>query len=86
MAERMAKDTGGNRTPPAWLLYERMDRVRTRQGEWLDALGWGPHETPFRVVLRRPGLTLKAYAGAAGDGPVLLIVPAGVDPRLGGCR
>jgi polyhydroxyalkanoate synthase len=76
MAERMAKDPGGERIPQAWFLYERMDRVRTRQGDWLDALGWGPSETPFRVVLRRPGLTLKAYAGPIGDGPVILIVPA----------
>jgi len=62
--------------PPAWLMYERMDRVRSRQGQWLDALGWGPRETPSRIVLRRPGLTLKGYASPAGKGPVLLVVPA----------
>lgn len=74
MSERAAK--GGVSVPLSWLLYERMDRVRLGQGRWLDALGWGPLETPSRVVLRRPGLTLKGYNQDAGEGPVFLIVPA----------
>lgn len=54
----------------------------------MDLLGWGPQSTPSRVVLTRPGVTLKAYsppveqeAGEITDSqqgrrPVLLIVPA----------
>ena len=51
--------------PPAlvatWRCYELLDAARRRQGRWLDALGFGPRERPSRVVLRRPGLTLKGY-------------------------
>lgn len=71
-----AKDGGAKPAPPAWFMYERMDQVRLRQGHWLDIFGWGPRETPSRVVLRRPGLTLRSYAEAAGEGPILLMVPA----------
>ncbi|MBS1191993.1 MAG: poly(3-hydroxybutyrate) synthase subunit [Rhodocyclaceae bacterium] len=76
MAEWMAKERGEQGMPAPWRFYERMDRLRLRQGEWLDALGWGPRETPSRVLLRGPCLTLKGYPAAAADGPVVLLVPA----------
>jgi poly[(R)-3-hydroxyalkanoate] polymerase subunit PhaC len=59
-----------------WRFYERTDRVRVGQGKWLESLGWGPEETPSRIVLQLPDLTLKGYAGAAGHGPLILLVPA----------
>lgn len=59
-----------------WRYYERLDQLRTEQGAWLERLGWGPEETPARLVLRRPGLTLKGYAGACVEGPPVLLVPA----------
>lgn len=71
-----AKTAGSSPPPPAWLLYERMDRVRLGQGRWLDSLGWGPQETPSRTVLERPGFNLKGYAEVGGDTPVILLVPA----------
>lgn len=63
-------------TAAGWQLYERLDEARRIQGRWLDALGFGPAETPSRVVLRAAGLTLKAYGEASHPGPVLLLVPA----------
>ena len=66
--------------PPAlaatWRCYERLDELRRRQGRWLDALGFGPQPSPSRVVLRQPGLTLKAYGAPDRTGPVILLVPA----------
>lgn len=59
-----------------WRFYERMDRLRKGQGKWLESLGWGAQETPSRIVLQRPELVLKGYAGAAADGPPILLVPA----------
>lgn len=76
MSEITTKGHGEKSVFPAWRIYEGMDTVRSRQGRWLDTFGWGPRETPSRVVLSRPGLTLKGYADPAGDGPIFLIVPA----------
>jgi polyhydroxyalkanoate synthase len=59
-----------------WRLYEQLDEARRIQGRILDALGFGPAQTPSRVVLRVPGLTLKAYGEPSRPGPVLLLVPA----------
>src|SRR5574340_586756 len=60
----------------AWNLYEQMDQARRWQGDLLDALGWGPRQTPSRVVMHEPGVTLKAYAAAGPGAPPLLLVPA----------
>lgn len=59
-----------------WRFYERVDEARHLQRSVLDALGFGPQETPSRVVLREPGLTLKAYAEPSRSGSVILMVPA----------
>jgi polyhydroxyalkanoate synthase len=59
-----------------WLLFEQLDRARRLQGAWLDAAGIGPMETPYRVVRRRPGVTLRRYSAAGESGPLMLIVPA----------
>lgn len=58
-----------------WRLYEQMDQARRWQGQMLDTMGWGPVQTPSRVVFSAPGVTLKGYSDSA-DGPVLLLVPA----------
>ena len=65
-----------NGTAASWGLYAQLDEARRMQGRALDALGFGPQETPSRVVLREPGLTLKAYAGTSSPGPAILMVPA----------
>ena len=59
-----------------WALFEQLDRARRLQGAWLDAAGIGPMETPYHVVRRRPGVTLRRYSGAGASGPLVLIVPA----------
>lgn len=61
---------------PVWRFYERMDEARHLQRGALDALGFGPQETPSRVLVREPGLTLKAYGEPSGSGPAILMVPA----------
>jgi polyhydroxyalkanoate synthase len=50
--------------------------MRRWQGAWLDVLGWGPVQSPWRVVLKEPVLTLRAYANTEDKGPAVLIVPA----------
>ncbi|HYH22471.1 MAG TPA: alpha/beta fold hydrolase [Azospirillum sp.] len=52
-----------------------LDRMRRMRGLMLDAAGFGPEESPFRVIAARPGFRLRAYGGPA-EGPALLIVPA----------
>ncbi len=56
--------------------FAEIDRLRRRQGELLDRLGWGPIETAHRDVLSRPGVELRGYGTGLEGGPVLLIVPA----------
>ncbi|MDB5728274.1 MAG: alpha/beta hydrolase [Noviherbaspirillum sp.] len=58
------------------LMYQQMDRLRQWRGVLLDALGFAPRETPFRIVHSEAGLRLRAYGGAAQSGSVLLLVPA----------
>ncbi|GIX28661.1 MAG: hypothetical protein KatS3mg123_2542 [Burkholderiales bacterium] len=60
----------------AWSLYGEMDAWRRAWGRALDAVGLGPQETPGRVVLARPPVTLKAYHRPAEGGPAVLLVPA----------
>jgi polyhydroxyalkanoate synthase len=53
-----------------------LDRARREQGRWLDRLGLGPIEAPWRSVLERPGFCLRGYAEPMAKGPALVIVPA----------
>jgi polyhydroxyalkanoate synthase len=64
----------GRRLPA--VVFEQLDRTRRWLGELLDLLGWGPEETPSRIVFRKPGVTLRCYGSQPADGPVLLVVPA----------
>lgn len=59
-----------------WAPFEPMDEVRRFGGKLSDALGLGPVESPFRILLRTPAMTLRAYSGPKAQGPVVLIVPA----------
>jgi len=59
-----------------WAFYEQLDEARRLQGRALDALGFGPRETPSRAIWREPGLTLKAYGERSRPGPAILMVPA----------
>lgn len=74
---------------PTWTLphfmktaLENMDRQRRRQGDALEAAGYGPQESPFDVVHAEPGISLRRYAASAAerpdgpDVPAVLIVPA----------
>lgn len=42
----------------------------------MELWGLAPRESPWREVARLPGARLRAYLGAGGAGPVLLILPA----------
>src|SRR4051794_5613429 len=69
---------GLNRPQPGgrWTAFEQTDRFRLWHGRLLDQLGWGPSESPSRIVFKKPALTLRAYTGAATKGPVVLLIPA----------
>jgi polyhydroxyalkanoate synthase len=53
-----------------------MDRLRQWRGVMLDAAGFAPRETPFRVVHEEAGLKLRGYGDPWQQGPALLIAPA----------
>ncbi len=53
-----------------------MDLTRRMGGEVMDILGFGPVETPSRVILSEPALTLKTYGEAESPGPSILLIPA----------
>jgi len=59
-----------------WAMWEETDYLRRWQGSVLDALGFGPFETPARKVLEEPGFILREYRDNPSAGPVVLIVPA----------
>ncbi len=42
----------------------------------LESAGFGPAETPFRIVHAQAGVKLRRYGDAQAEGPALLIVPA----------
>jgi polyhydroxyalkanoate synthase len=59
-------------------LFERIDRLRRRQGQALERAGFGARLTPSRIVFDTPGLRLHCYGAGNGQRPPLLIVPAPV--------
>lgn len=60
----------------AKLAFQQMDRMRQFRGLMLESAGFAPKETPYRVVYKETGLTLRSYGDATQDGPTILIVPA----------
>jgi polyhydroxyalkanoate synthase len=63
-----------NSVVQAFASFAVADEMRRWYGRALD-LWLARSETPFRLVLERPGVKLRFY-GQAGDRPYLLIVPA----------
>jgi polyhydroxyalkanoate synthase len=61
---------------PARTTFEQMDRLRRWRGMLLDAAGFAPKETPYRILHEETGVRLRSYGAASQDGPALLIVPA----------
>jgi polyhydroxyalkanoate synthase len=59
-----------------WKWFEELDAVRRMQGRMLDASGFRPVETPYRIVHSEPGVALRRYDNDGGSGPPVLIVPA----------
>ena len=50
--------------------FRQIDEWRRWQGRLLDGLGVRPVETPFRIVLDRPGLRLRAYKNGTSQAPI----------------
>jgi polyhydroxyalkanoate synthase len=61
---------------PAKAALEALDAARRRGGRALEAAGFGPQTTPSAAVDVAPGVRLRSYPSASGDGPPLLLVPA----------
>jgi len=57
-------------------MYLLLDAMRRQRGRLLDLMGFGPQETPCRIVAEQPGMRLRAYQAAASRAPVVLIIPA----------
>lgn len=61
-------------------MFQMLDVLRRQRGALLDAAGFGPRETPYRIIAEQPGMRLRAYQGPAGEGaqqgPPVLLVPA----------
>lgn len=56
-------------------LLHGLDRLRQWHGLLLDAAGFGPVETPCRILSPGPGFRVRAYGGPEG-GRVVVLVPA----------
>lgn len=58
------------------ILFGPRDAASGSLGAMLDAAGYGPVESPFKVAWSASGVVLRDYSPAGASGPVLLIVPA----------
>lgn len=61
---------------PAQAAFAQVDRLRRMRGEFLAAAGYAPVEQPYTVLHAETGVRLRRYGQAAGEGPVVLLVPA----------
>lgn len=77
-SDAQAAALAGNQGAVAAALFSQMDNARRLQGNVMDVFGLRPQETPSRVVMSSPLLTLKAYQepDSRAEGPVMLLVPA----------
>jgi polyhydroxyalkanoate synthase len=69
-------DLRWNYARPAMAMFGTMDQIRRHRGELLDFAGFGPIETPYRILHSEAGVNLRRYGEASHQGPALLIVPA----------
>lgn len=53
-----------------------LDDHRRRQGRAFEALGLGPDQAPYRVLMKGLVFSLRAYHAPAAKGPPILIIPA----------
>ena len=60
----------------SWAFFEALDTARRMQGMALDALGFGPTETPYETIFRTAGASLRRYGTGKEPGPAVVIVPA----------
>lgn len=63
-------------SPLSVYALRHMDRLRQAQGRVLEQVGFGPKETPYKVLHTEAGLTLRKYDQDRPDGPAVLLVPA----------
>jgi polyhydroxyalkanoate synthase len=59
-----------------WFVFEQFDRLRRAQGALMDLAGFGPWETPYRVIHEEAGVALRRYGSGEEEGPPVLVVPA----------
>jgi polyhydroxyalkanoate synthase len=61
-------------------MFQMLDALRRRRGALLDAVGFGPQESAYRIIAEQPGMRVRASQGPVGEapqpGPALLILPA----------
>lgn len=63
-------------TTTAWAFFEMLDEARRAQGAAMDALGFGPIESPRETVFAEPGLKLWRYGTSSEQAPLVFIVTA----------
>jgi len=68
MSNQLTRLTGMPNTPLGFLMHQA-DSQRRQAGRYLDAMGFGPHETPWRAVARTPGLVLRSYQDPTAQDP-----------------
>ena len=69
--------TNDGLSSPLAATFLAADRWRRWRGGWLDALGLGPRETPWRSVDVAAGVRLHCYDGSREpDAVPILLVPA----------
>ena len=59
-----------------WAIFKQLDRLRRAQGMFLDAVGVGPAQAPYRETFNAAGVSLRCYGSGVEGGPLVLIVPA----------
>ncbi|HWH70871.1 MAG TPA: alpha/beta fold hydrolase, partial [Candidatus Sulfotelmatobacter sp.] len=59
-----------------WNIFAHADHLRQGRGRILQAIGYGPVESPSHVVFRNEVMTLRAYAHNQPNRPAILLIPA----------
>ncbi|SEO46822.1 alpha/beta fold hydrolase [Aquisalimonas asiatica] len=72
----MIEDTPQRTFAPLHAALLTVDHQRRWLAGICDALGFGPRCSPYEHLQTAAGATVRRYAGAAADGPAVLLVPA----------